>query len=534
VLNGAGALKQVKLTYNTLAGGLLTVGDSVTVGAATGIIAVSTPATLTTGTIDVDVSTGTFAAGALTDTTSGATATVAEVIPNLVNVINLVDDPAAPAGSGSLMFQTTVAPVAGTNFYLDYIALGLVASDLEGDLSGDVAAGGTVSFDTGLTVLTFSNAPLNGSTVEWSYEQGQLVQDNGMGALIGDVDANGVNTVDYNLGTVDVTFATAPANGTPITASYVKLAQAVQFTMSGGSDGTAVTRNDISNPTLAAAKEGIYALDLVEEPLNVVVPDFEGSTFVQADIVDFCDARQDRFAIFSFANGTTADEALQYVLVDQAFDTRNAAIYYPNINYINDATGVPVLVPCSGFVAGIYAKTAANKNVGKSPGGIVDGALDADGIIGPEFKVDLADRDRLYQARINPLMTSAATGFVVWGVRTLSKDTRWRYINARLLHNFLMYQLKLNLQWVVFENNGPALWVKVTTALEGFMSSLFRLGYFAGQSKEQAYFIKCDSRNNNQTTVDAGRVIIDVGFSPSKPGEFVTFNLSQPASQVTV
>lgn len=362
------------------------------------------------------------------------------------------------------------------------------------------------------------------------------MQDNGLGKLVGDVNAAGANTVDYSLGTVDVTFATPPPSGTPIVAEYVKLASAIQFQLSGGSDGSAVSRNDISNPTLAtlSPEKGIYALDAVEEPLNIVVPDFEGSAFVQADIAAWADGQQNRFAIFSCAPGTTVDEAIQYVLVTEAFDTRNAAMYFPNVNFISDLTGYPVLMPSSPFVAGVYAKTAANKNVGKSPGGLIDGALDAPGTVGPDIVLSQTDRDNLYQSRINPLMTSAATGFVVWGVRSLSRDIRWRYVNARLLNNFLMYQISLQLQWTIFENNGPALWVKITTALEGFMGSLFRLGYFAGQTKDQAYFVKCDARNNNQATVDAGKVNIDVGFSPNKPAEFVVFTLQQPASTTTV
>lgn len=537
---------QVHLPFTTLVGAIA-VGDTVTIGAASGVVEAITLTTGSTGSLDVNVSAGVFAPGALTDTTSAATATVISPVTknNLyvnvsllgsvdgsgINTVSAVDSLTDPAAGGLLSVKTLVAPIAGTNIYLDYVALGIVRSTVAGTLFGDIVGSSTFDFDTGAAILTFSNAPLSGSTVEASYEVGQLVQDDGLGNLIGDIAAAGNNIIDYDLGTFDVTFVVPPPTGTPIVANYVKLAQAIQFQLSGGSNGSAVSRNDISNPTLQPFKKGIYALDQVEEPLNVVVPDFEGSAFVQEDIIDFAVARQNRFAILGFANGTTEDEAVQYVLVTAAFDTKIAAIYYPNIYYVNDLTGFPELVPCTGFIAGVYAKTARNKNVGKSPGGIADGALDDPATIGPEVVLPLPSRDNLYSARINPLMTSAATGFVVWGVRTLSRDIRWRYINARLLHNFLMYQIGLNLTWAVFENNGPALWVKITTALEGFMGSLFRLGYFAGQSKDEAYFVKCDSRNNNQATIDAGRVNIDVGFSPNKPAEFVVFTLQQPVSQ---
>lgn len=521
-------------------GGSFTAGDTITQGGTTGTLL-----SFLSGVMRVAITAGTtFATGAFTGDGPG-TGTIDSLYFNDlemgvslagsidgagVNTIDLVNSQTENVPtSGEIDVKTLVAPAAGTFFYLDYVALGSIYSNTTGNLLGDAAATSGVNADTGLITMTTTSAPLNGSTISVWYQTGQFAQDNGLGAIVGDVDASGENTIDYNTGVVDFTWATPPPASTPITASYTKLASAVQYQLSGGTDGTVITRNDVSNPTLEDSKAGIYALDLVEEPLNVVVPDFEGSTFVQADIVDFCDARQDRFAIFSFANGTTVPEAIQYVLVTQAFNTKNAAIYYPNVYFINDSTELPELIPASGFAAGVYAKTARNKNVGKSPAGIVDGALDGAGTVGPEIKLTRADQDNLYQSRINPLPTSAATGFIINGARSLSKEVRWRYINARLLNNFLMYSTKLQLQWTVFENNGPQLWQKIETALRGYYSSLFRQGYFFGNTQEEAFFVKCNANNNSQASIDQGRVIIDIGFSPNKPAEFVTFTLTQPA-----
>lgn len=521
-------------------GGSFTAGDIITQGGTTGLLLSSL-----SGVMRVAITAGTtFATGAFTGDGPG-TGTVDSFYANElevgvplagsvdaagVNTIDLVDSQTESLfNSGAIDVKTTVAPAAGTFFYMDYVATGTAYANTTGNLLGDVTSTSAINADTGAIAVTMTSAPLSGSAITAWYQTGQFAQDNGLGAIVGDVDASGENTIDYNTGVLDFTWSTPPPASTPITAAYTKLASAVQFQLSGGTDGTTISRNDVSNPTLETTKGGIYALDLVEEPLNVVVPDFEGSAFVQADIVDFCDARQDRFAVFSFANGTTVPEAIQYVLVTQAFNSKNAAIYYPNVYFINDSTELPELIPASGFAAGVYAKTARNKNVGKSPAGIVDGALDGPGTVGPEFKLSRADQDNLYQSRINPLPTGAATGFIVNGARALSKEVRWRYINARLLNNFLMYTTKLQLQWTVFENNGPQLWQKIETALRGYYSSLFRQGYFFGNTQEEAFFVKCNANNNSQATIDQGRVIIDIGFSPNKPAEFVTFTLTQPA-----
>ena len=527
------------LNVTITAGGPVTVGAVVSQGAENGIVL-----SIDGGAIRVQINTaGVFTTGgiAFTGGTPGTANVDSFYFNNLeigvalagaatAGTIDLVDSQTAlSVGSGVVEVTTTLAPIAGTFFYLDYVSLGNIWANTTGNLLGDVTATSVINADTGIVTMATTLAPLTGSTIDVLYDTGQYAQDNGLGGITGDVDAAGTNTIDYNTGALDFTWVTAPPAATPITAEYTKLSSAVQFALTSGTDGTVITRNDVSNPTLETTKSGIYALDLIEEPVNVVVPDFEGSSFVQADIVDFCDARQDRYAIFAMANGTTVPEAIQYVLVTQAFNTKNAAIYYPNVYFINDSTELPELIPASGFAAGVYAKTARNKNVGKSPAGIVDGALDATGTVGPEVKITRLDQDNLYSARINPLPTSAATGFIVNGARSLSKELRWRYINARQLHIFLMHTTKLQLQWTVFENNGPQLWQKIETALRGYYGSLFRLGYFFGNTQDEAFFIKCNANNNNQTSIDQGKVNIDIGFSPAKPAEFIVFALSQPA-----
>jgi hypothetical protein len=520
--------------------GVIAAGTVLTQGPVTGTVLSFASGVARVGTL----AGGVFAAGALTTDTPG-TATVdlayfnnlEQGVPLLgsidgagINTIDLVDSQLNDSvGSGLIEVTTLTAPIGGTFFYVDYVCLGNVWTNTTGNMLGDVTATSVINADTGLVNMTTVFAPLTGSTIDVLYNTGQYAQDNGLGFIVGDVDGAGENTIDYNTGALDFTWQVPPPASTPITSQYTKLASASQYQMTGGSDGTVITRNDVSNPTLEGTKSGIYALDLIEEPVNVVVPDFEGSAFVQADIVDFCDARQDRYAIFSLANGTTVAEAIQYVLVTQAFDTTNAAIYYPNVFFINDSTDLPELIPASGFIAGVYAKTARNKNVRKTPAGIVDGALDAPGTVGPEFRLTRLNQDDLYQSRINPLPTGVATGFIVNGARSLSRNIRWRYINARLLHIFLMYTTKLQLQWTVFENNGPQLWQKIETALRGYYGSLFRLGYFFGNTQDEAFFIKCNANNNGQTSIDQGRVNIDIGFSPNKPAEFVRFTLTQPA-----
>ena len=449
--------------------------------------------------------------------------------------IDHVDSLTAPTGNGALALTTTAAPESATAFFLDFVPLQVVDFDVAGVGTGDIGGGTNIADHvSGVVDVSFAAAPLTGETLDADYQSGQVATDDGLGRLVGDVDAAGANTIDYATGAIDVTWDSAPPAGTDILVNYDHLASFVDYPMAGGLNGAAVSRSNISAAALEPSKTGIFALDLVEEPLNVALPDFEGSEFVQFDMVQFARNRSNsRYLVMGFANGTTRDEAIQYNLVTQAWDEKIGSLYYPNMYFINPLNDRPELVASTPAILGIYAKTANNKNVGKAPAGIVDGALDGVGVVGPEFTLDLKDRDNLYSSRINPLINSQATGFAVYGARGLSKDPRWKYTNWRLLHNFLMFATSLQLQWAVFEDNGPPLWIRIETALKGYYGSLFRLGFFFGDTEEEAFFVKCNATNNNATTISEGKAIVDIGFNPNTPAEFIIFSLQQPVGQTT-
>jgi hypothetical protein len=542
--DGLGATTIIDDGNGNLIGGtptILPLGGTINydTGAMTGITANLANASVVVATYSIS---GVITKAASADNLAQGVALAGDINPTpttATNSIHLVDSVSAPTGNGLIFFETDTVPLALTSIYVDFAPLGIVNSNVAGVLSGDLGAAditytNTVDFSTGDVSVKFLPAPANLSTIDADYQTGQVAQDDGLGNLVGAVDPAATNTIDYASGTFDITWDSPPTANTDILANYVNLAPFVDYPLAGGLNGSAVSRNDISAASLEAGQTGIYALDKVEEPTNIVVPDFEGSEFVQFDIIQYCRNRSDeRYAIMCAANGTTRPEIIQYIQVTQAWDEKIAAFYYPNIFYVNPTTDRVELIPVSGFAAGVYSKTANRKNIGKSPGGVDDGALDGVGTVGAEFKLDQADRDALYQSRINPIISSQATGLAVWGVRSLSKEIRWRYVNARQLHNFLMYTTSLNLQWAVFENNGPPLWIRIETALKGYYGSLFRLGYFKGEVEEEAFFVKCNATNNNDATVAEGKVIIDIGFSPNIPAEFITFTLQQPVGQTT-
>lgn len=453
-----------------------------------------------------------------------------------VGTIDLVDSVTTPTGSGPLSFTTSAAPLTGTSFFLDFVQLGIIESDLDGVLTGDVGVGtNTVDQITGAVDVETSAPPLTGSLIQADYQTGQVVTDDGLGGLEGDVDAAATNTINYDTGEVVFTLAAPPLGGTDVLANYSNVPREVQFDLSGGLDGSGVARADISDPALEASGQGIYALDRFEQPYNLAVPDFAGVSIVQTDLENFAkdQKRVDKmFLILAAANGLTPQEVAQYFNVTLASNGKNIAAYYPNVQFRND-DDVQETLPASIFANAVYARTAERVNVGKTPAGVEDGALTSPGVIGLERKLSLDDRGVVTQARINVLRNDLETGPVpvVWDGITTSTDPRWTNVNTRQLHMFLIFRIKLRLNRFVQENNGPALWLRIEEDIRGFMDSLFRDNFFGAETPDQAYQVVCSKANNDQSTIDAGVVRVEVGFTAGVPGRFIDFTLTQPVGQ---
>ncbi|MGN6360118.1 MAG: phage tail sheath family protein, partial [Thermomicrobiales bacterium] len=197
--------------------------------------------------------------------------------------------------------------------------------------------------------------------------------------------------------------------------------------------------------------------------------------------------------------------------------------------------GRPGDFPPSGAIAGIIARTDAQRGVWKAPAGIdasVNGVQD--------LSVPLTDLENgeLNPRGINCLRNFRVFGTVVWGARTMrgadELADQWKYLPVRRLALYIEESLYRGTQWVVFEPNDEPLWSAIRLNVGAFMNTLFRQGAFQGRTPRDAYLVKCDSQNNPQNDIDRGIVNILVGFAPLKPAEFVFIQIQQLAGQIQV
>jgi uncharacterized protein len=283
--------------------------------------------------------------------------------------------------------------------------------------------------------------------------------------------------------------------------------------------------------TTARFAAAFSQLDALTDFSLLAVPGENQPELVDAGM-NYCERRplRDVFYVGEATRETdTAAGAADYV---QRLTRPNSygAVYFPWIK-APDLTGrsvEPVLLPPSGYIAGLFARVDATRGVWKAPAGT---SASLGGATGLAAELTDVEHGNLNPLGVNVIRRFPTAGIVVFGARTVSSDPEWKYVPVRRLAIMLRASIYYGLQWAVFEPNDELLWSQLRRNVGTFMMNLFRQGAFQGAAPADAFFVKCDAETTTQADIDLGRVNVLVGFSPLKPAEFVVVRISQKAGQ---
>ncbi len=266
-------------------------------------------------------------------------------------------------------------------------------------------------------------------------------------------------------------------------------------------------------------RSGINALVDIEDISIAAVPGITDKG-VQGALINHCElTMKNRFAVIEASQGLDIEGVLKY---REHFNSSYAAMYYPWLNTYDPATQKNIDIPPSGHMIGIYARSDEKRGVHKAPAN--EGI---NGITGIELQISKNEQDVLNPKGINAVRMFPNSGILVWGARTLSDNSLWKYINVRRLFIYLEESIKDNTQWVVFEPNNEKLWARVILSISEFLTRVWRDGALMGTRVEEAFYVKCDKTTMTQSDIDNGRLIVEIGVAPVKPAEFVIFRISQ-------
>ena len=344
-------------------------------------------------------------------------------------------------------------------------------------------------------------------------------------------------------GTPDGTQTIPPPHGNPAAGKSVwedDTASSKVADADKAAKGDPLTKAEFFGGTLENDKKGLFALRKADLFNLLCIPPYKQGASgldVDADLltqaVAYCEKRR-AFMIIDAPSDWNSKDTAKSNLGAIGVNNNHAAIYFPRLlqpNPLRDSQ-IEEFAPC-GAVAGVFARTDAQRGVWKAPAGL---EATLNGV--PQLEVPLTDAENgeLNPLGINCLRAFPAAGRVVWGARTLQGDDRlaseWKYVPVRRTALFIEESLYRGLQWVVFEPNDEPLWAQIRLNVGAFMNSLFRQGAFQGTTPREAYFVKCDKETTTQNDIDRGVVNILVGFAPLKPAEFVVLKLQQIAGQI--
>jgi phage tail sheath protein FI len=287
---------------------------------------------------------------------------------------------------------------------------------------------------------------------------------------------------------------------------------------------------DLDNAVVKAT--GLEALGEIEDIAIVALPD--GGTYDDADLcaqavdrlLGHAERLRYRIAVVDAPSGSSMNEIRRF---RGRFDSKYAALYHPWIEILDPterpSQGAPpqrLLLPPSGFVTGIYARSDIERGVHKAPANEV-----VRGLTKFEININKERQDVLNPEGINALRFFEGRGNRVWGARTISSDPEWKYVNVRRLFIYIEHSIDKGTQWAVFEPNNSRLWANIRQTVEDFLLVLWRDGALLGDKPEDAFFVRCDRTTMTQNDLDNGRLICLVGVAPVKPAEFVIFRIGQ-------
>ena len=281
-------------------------------------------------------------------------------------------------------------------------------------------------------------------------------------------------------------------------------------------------------------KTGIFALDKADIFNILCVPPISCETDLYLKygaMASYCEKRRAILLVDpkpEWDNGATIDVL---DISNSGPKSKNTAIYFPMIKAPDPLNSGEIgEYPPSGAMAGVIARTDANRGIWKAPAGV---KARIKGTCGLSYKLTDGENGELNPLGINCLRTFPVYGTVSWGARTLVgadlMASEWKYLSVRRVALYIEESLYRGLKWAVFESNDEPLWARMRLSASVFMNDLFRKGAFQGASPKEAYFVKCDKDTTIQSDINQGIVNIIIGFAPLKPAEFVIIKLKQIA-----
>ena len=287
------------------------------------------------------------------------------------------------------------------------------------------------------------------------------------------------------------------------------------YSLTGGSDGNALTDGDRSTSFVLLANKQ-------EVPASIIVAGQANATVVNRIIADVAEVRKDVVVCVSPLRANVVNNAgSEATSIVSWADTVTRSTYavadsgwkYQYDKY-NDAY---VYVPLNADTAGCMARNDFQREPWLSPAGFSNGRIQ--NLVRLAYNPNQADRDTLYKAAINPVITQVGQGTVLFGDKTFTlRNTSMNRVNVRRLFIELQKTIGQAADNVLFDQNDE-------TTRSGFVSLV--VPYLRSVQSRRgitAFRVVCDASNNPEDVVNSNEFVCDIFVQPIRSVNFIQLN----------
>ena len=301
------------------------------------------------------------------------------------------------------------------------------------------------------------------------------------------------------------------------------LGMSLETDLSGGTDDYAYTSGEVG------AGYDLFG-DTETSSVNFVL--MGGSMGTETDtvakaqkVIAIAAGRKDAVAFVSPHKGnqvgtsaalTTAEQKVNTINFFNQLASTSYAVFDSGYKYFYDRFNDKYRwLPCNADVAGLCVATSATLDDWFSPAGLNRGAIR--NAIKLAYNPTKADRDELYQVRINPIITLPGTGTVLFGDKTaLSSPSAFDRINVRRLFLNIEKRVETLAKGVLFELNDTTTRALFSSAVNSYMNEV------QARRGVTDFLLVCDESNNTPDVVDRNEFVAELYIKPTRSINYVT------------
>ena len=296
--------------------------------------------------------------------------------------------------------------------------------------------------------------------------------------------------------------------------TYATVDTVIELVLANGADITSV-----STGNLQTAFDVLKDKATIDISLLFGAPDADGSKLMAEYLIDIAAERKDCLAFVSppvedsISGGASTVATYAAAIKSSSYGVLDSSAVYVYDKY----SDVYRYIGAAGHIAGLCAQTDNTADAWFSPAGQNRGVLK--GVVKLAYNPQQAERDTLYKARVNPLVSFPGQGTILFGDKTLlNRPSAFDRINVRRLFLALEKSISASAEAQLFEFNDEFTRAQFKNLVEPFLRDV------KGRRGLTDFRVVCDETNNTSQVIDSNKFVADIFVKPTRSINFIQLN----------